>query len=124
MSNLIQKVNLNAAFASFSDHWAPRLAGYVNESAVKLAKLEGTFVWHHHEHEDELFLVISGTLRIQLRDQPELVLQPGEFVIIPRGTEHRPVADAECHVLLFEPSTTRNTGNVTSEHTQEQLDTL
>ncbi len=110
------KVNLAEAFASFSEHWQPRIAGQLNDSYVKLAKLKGEFVWHHHEEEDELFLVIQGELTICLRDG-DLVLHPGEFAIIPRGVEHCPMAREEVHILLLEPKGTRNTGNVENERT-------
>ena len=112
----MDKVNLAQKFAMFRDHWSPKLVGEVNDVHIKLAKLHGEFVWHHHAHEDELFLVIKGVLRIKLRDS-EVTLNPGEFFIVPRGVEHMPVADQECHVLLLEPKSTRNTGNVLNEKT-------
>jgi mannose-6-phosphate isomerase-like protein (cupin superfamily) len=111
--NIIQ---LASAFSKIPDYWHPRIAGELNDSYVKLAKLKGEFVWHYHELEDELFLVIAGTLVIQTR-AGDLVLHPGEFVIIPRGVEHRPVAEEEVQVLLLEPKTTVNTGNVENERT-------
>jgi mannose-6-phosphate isomerase-like protein (cupin superfamily) len=111
--NIIQ---LPSAFSKIPDYWHPRIAGELNDSYIKLAKLKGEFVWHQHELEDELFLVISGTLIIQTR-AGDHVLHPGEFLIIPRGVEHRPVAEEEVHVLLVEPKTTVNTGNVQSEYT-------
>ncbi len=117
---MIEKVNLAQKFSLFDDYWSPRLAGQVNDCAVKLVKLKGEFVWHQHEAEDELFLVVKGRLRIELRDG-EVVLNEGEFAIIPKGVEHRPVADDEVHVLLFEPETTLNTGNVQSERTVRDL---
>lgn len=120
----MEKVNLADAFASFDDQWAPRLAGELNGQAVKLAKVEGEFVWHHHEGADELFLVTSGELRIELRDESDIMLQEGEFVIVPRGVEHRPVAENEAEILLFEPSETRNTGNVDSEQTRTELERI
>lgn len=118
----MEKVNLAEAYASFDEHWAPRLAGELNGQAVKLAKADGEFVWHRHEDADELFLVTSGELRIELRDDPDVVLREGEFVIVPRGVEHRPVADEEAEILLFEPAETRNTGNVENERTRTELD--
>lgn len=118
----MEKVSLADAFASFEEQWAPRLAGELNGQAVKLAKAEGEFVWHHHESADELFLVRSGKLRIELREESDIVLHEGEFVIVPRGVEHRPVADSEAEILLFEPSQTRNTGNVDSEKTHTELE--
>lgn len=111
-------INLAQAFEKIPDYWHPRIVGAVNDSYVKLVKLQGEFVWHHHDHEDELFLVIEGTLVIQLKDR-ELTLHPGEFVVIPRGMEHRPVAAEEVYVLLLEPKTTLNTGNVQDKHTIE-----
>ncbi len=114
----IRVVNFAEKFQLFQECWSPRIAGELNDSYVKLAKLKGEFVWHHHESEDELFLVIQGRLRIQLRDG-ELVINPGEFAIIPKGVEHRPVAEEEVHVLLLEPKTTLNTGTETNERTVE-----
>lgn len=119
----IQKVNLAASFARFSEHWSPRVAGDVNDFQVKLAKLQGEFVWHAHEHEDELFLVVRGRLRMQLR-AGDLVLEPGEFVIVPHGVEHCPAAAEECWVLLLEPKSTLNTGNVVNERTLRDLERL
>ena len=113
---MIDAVNLAAKFALFDDQWNPRIAGELNDSYVKLAKIQGEFVWHHHEHEDELFLVVKGRLLMQLRDGERWV-EEGEFIIIPRGVEHRPVAPEECHILLLEPKTTRNTGNIENERT-------
>jgi len=110
------KVNLAEAFARFSDHWSPKVAGELNGQQVKLVKLRGPFVWHRHENEDELFLVVRGRLRIEFRDQTA-TLGEGEFLIVPRGVEHRPVADAEAHVVLFEPASTLNTRNVVNERT-------
>ncbi len=112
-------INLAEKFAQFDEQWRPYNVAALNGQVVKLAKLEGAFVWHQHEHEDELFLVVKGRLRIELRDG-EIRLEEGEFAVIPRGVEHRPVADEECHVLLLEPANTRNTGNVRSEHTVEE----
>lgn len=109
-------VNLAEAFTCFREHWQPKIVGELNESYVKLAKLQGEFVWHQHEHEDELFLVVKGRLLIRLRDR-DLWLDEGEFAIIPRGVEHLPVAAEEVHVLLLEPKSTLNTGDVQSERT-------
>ncbi len=109
-------VNLAEAFTCFQEHWQPKIVGELNESYVKLAKLQGKFVWHQHEHEDELFLVVKGRLLIRLRDR-DLWLDEGEFAIIPRGVEHLPVAAEEVHVLLLEPKSTLNTGDVQSERT-------
>src|SRR5947207_9096561 len=117
----MEVVNLAQKFALFSDYWSPKVAGELNEQQVKLAKLKGEFVWHHHENEDELFLVIKGTLLMKLRDR-DVRVDEGEFIIIPRGVEHLPVGEDEVHVLLFEPKTTLNTGNVINERTVAELD--
>jgi len=120
---MIEKVRLAEKFAQFHDTWSPKIVGELNDSHVKLVKLQGEFVWHHHEQEDELFLVISGHLVIKLRDG-DIHLDPGEFVIIPRGVEHLPVAEQEVQVLLLEPKTTINTGTVTNERTVTDLERL
>ena len=117
---MIEKVNLAQKFDLFDEYWSPRIAGELNDSYVKLAKLKGEFVWHHHNTEDELFLVVKGHLTIRLRDG-DVELDPGEFVIIPRGVEHLPVAEKEAHVLLLELKSTLNTGNVQSERTIADL---
>lgn len=120
----IQKVNLEQAFATFHDAWNPKITGAVNDAQVKLVKLRGAFHWHHHEDEDELFLVVAGRLRMGLRDGA-VDLVAGEFIVVPRGVEHCPEAlTDECHVLLLEPSTTLNTGNVENERTVRTLDRL
>lgn len=111
-----EKVNLAAAFARIGEYWSPRIAGELNGQQVKVAKLLGEFVWHHHDAEDELFLVHRGRLRMEFRDQV-VVLEPGEFLVVPRGVEHRPVAEEEVEILLFEPAGTLNTGNVRNERT-------
>ena len=120
---MIEKVNLAHKFSLFQDYWKPKIAGELNDSYVKLAKLKGEFVWHHHEVEDELFLVVKGRLLIKLRDQ-DIWLEEGEFVIIPRGIEHLPVAEEEAQVLLLEPKSTLNTGNVQSERTVANLERI
>jgi mannose-6-phosphate isomerase-like protein (cupin superfamily) len=107
----MEKVNLAEKFAQFNEHWRPKVVGELNGQEVKLVKLKGAFVWHHHEVEDELFLVVRGCFRIEFRDRA-VELRSGEFLIVPHGIEHRPVADEEVEVLLFEPAATRNTGNV------------
>ena len=112
----LEKVNLSEKLERFTDHWSPRIVGELNGQHVKLVKVEGEFVWHHHEEEDELFLVLRGRLSIRLREQT-IDLSEGEFFIVPRGVEHKPVAAGEAHVLLLEPSSTLNTGNVHSERT-------
>ncbi|MES2441969.1 MAG: cupin domain-containing protein [Pseudomonadota bacterium] len=120
----MEKVNLAQAFARFQDPWNPRIAGEVNDTAVKLVKLEGAFDWHHHETEDELFLVVAGRLRMKLRDR-DIDLDPGEFLVVPHGVEHCPEALVEpCHVLLVEPATTLNTGNVVTARTRAELERL
>jgi mannose-6-phosphate isomerase-like protein (cupin superfamily) len=119
----VEKVNLAEKFALFTEHWSPKVVGELNGQQVRLAKLLGTFSWHHHEHEDELFLVVRGRLTLRLRDR-EVVLDPGEFLIVPRGVEHQPHAEEEVQVLLFEPAATLNTGNVRSERTQPRLDRI
>jgi mannose-6-phosphate isomerase-like protein (cupin superfamily) len=115
---MIEKVNLAEKFASLEDYWSPRIAGELNDAHVKLVRLKGEFIWHHHEQEDELFLVVKGRLLMRLRDG-DVWLDEGELIIIPRGVEHLPVAPEEAHVLLFEPRTTLNTGNVRDERTVE-----
>lgn len=112
----MDKVNLAHKFSLFDAFWSPRIAGELNDSYVKLAKLKGEFVWHQHENEDELFLVVKGRLLIKLRDR-DIWLDEGEFFIVPRGVEHLPIADEEAHVLLLEPKSTLNTGNVQNERT-------
>ena len=116
-------VNIRQKLGLFHDHWSPKIVGEINDMHVKLVKLKGEFVWHHHEHEDELFLVLKGHLRIRLRDR-DLSIGEGEFVIIPHGVEHMPVAEEEVHVLLLEPRTTLNTGNVEDENTMRQPDRI
>jgi mannose-6-phosphate isomerase-like protein (cupin superfamily) len=119
----MNKVNLAEKFSRFSDYWNPKVVGELNGQLVKLVKVKGEFVWHKHEYEDELFLVVRGQLTIRLRTE-DVVLQEGEFFIVPRGVEHQPVAREEAHVLLFEPASTLNTGNVRNERTVEQLKRL
>lgn len=114
----MDKVNLAEKLGTFAEHWQPRIVGELNGQHVKVAKLQGEFVWHHHEAEDELFLVLRGALTIQLRDR-DVHLGEGEFFIVPRGVEHRPVAAEEAHILLFEPASTLNTGNLRNERTYE-----
>ncbi len=118
-----EKVNLSEKLGQFTERWSPRVVGELNGQHVKLAKLEGEFVWHHHDLEDELFLVLRGHLSIHLRDRT-IELDEGEFFIVPRGVEHKPVAAAETHVLLLEPATTLNTGNLRNERTVEVLERL
>lgn len=112
----IDKVDMAAKFSQMREHWSPRIVGELNGQQVKLAKLKGEFIWHRHEHEDELFLVLKGTLRMRLRDR-EVVINEGEFLIVPRGVEHLPIADDEVQVMLFEPAGTLNTGDVRDART-------
>ncbi len=112
----MKKVNIAQKLSLFQEYWSPRIAGELNDSCVKLAKLKGEFVWHHHEAEDELFLVVKGNLLIKLRDR-DILLEEGEFMIIPKGVEHLPIAKEEVHLLLLEPKSTVNTGNVRNERT-------
>jgi len=116
----MELVNINEKLSRFSDHWSPKIVGELNDSYVKVVKLKGEFIWHHHDNEDELFLVIKGQLLMRLRDR-EVRINPGEFLIVPRGVEHMPVAEEEVHLVLLEPKTTLNTGNVRNERTVEEL---
>lgn len=117
------KVNVAEKLKAIGDYWNPRVVGELNEQMVKLVKLKGEFVWHHHENEDEMFFVVKGMLRIEFRGK-HVFLEEGEFLVVPRGVEHRPVAEEEVHVLLFEPESTLNTGNVRNERTRENLERL
>jgi mannose-6-phosphate isomerase-like protein (cupin superfamily) len=119
----MDKVNLEEKFSKFAEHWKPKIAGELNGQQVKLVKFLGPFQWHHHDNEDELFLVVKGQFTMEYRDR-NVVLKEGEFLIVPRGVEHRPVAEDEVHVLLFEPASTLNTGNVQSEMTVAVLDRI
>ena len=119
----IDKVNLERKFALFSEHYKPKIVGQLNGQLVKLVKLKGPFVWHKHDLEDEMFLVVEGSFRMEFRDH-NVDLFPGEFIIVPRGVEHRPVADDEVQVMLFEPASTLNTGDAVSEMTLRELETL
>jgi mannose-6-phosphate isomerase-like protein (cupin superfamily) len=119
----MDKVNLAQKFSLFQEYWSPKIAGELNDSHVKLVKLKGEFVWHHHDTEDELFLVVKGRLLIKLRDR-DIFLEEGEFVIIPRGVEHLPIAEEEAHVLLLEPKTTLNTGSIHNERTVADLERI
>lgn len=127
----MDKINLKQKLSLINDHWNPRIVGALNGQHVKLVKFQGPFTWHHHETEDEMFLVVKGRFRMEFRDHGrdasgpalrEVWLEEGEFIIVDRGVEHRPVAEAECHVLLFEPATTLNTGNVKDNFTKPKLE--
>ena len=119
----MNKVNLTDKLSQIEELWSPRIVGSLNGQHVKLAKLKGEFVWHHHEHEDELFFVVKGSMVIELRDKI-IELSEGEFYIVPKGVDHKPVASEECHIMLFEPSGTLNTGNVVNELTRSKLNHL
>jgi mannose-6-phosphate isomerase-like protein (cupin superfamily) len=119
----MQSVNLEEKFGKFQDFWNPRVIGELNDCHVKAVKVKGEFVWHHHDHEDEMFLVVKGTLRMRFRDRDVLVRE-GEFIIVPRGVEHMPVAEEEVHMVLLEPKTTLNTGNVENERTVRELERI
>jgi mannose-6-phosphate isomerase-like protein (cupin superfamily) len=121
----MQTINLAQKLSLFNEHWKPHIVGELNGQLVKLGKFKGPFTWHHHENEDELFLVVKGRFRMDFREagkDREVWLEEGEMIIVPRGTEHRPFADEECHVLLFEPASTLNTGNVENEFTLKDLE--
>ena len=115
----MDKVNLSEKLALIKEHWSPRIVGQLNGQHVKLVKFQGEFLWHHHEDEDELFLVVKGRFRMEFRDR-QVWLEEGDLIVVPRKTEHRPVAEEEAHVLLFEPASTLNTGNIRGERTIEQ----
>jgi len=121
----VKVVNLAEKFGAFSEYFAPKIAGDLNDSHIKLGKVKGDFIWHHHENEDELFLVVKGVLRMKIREEGrerELQIRPGELIVIPKGMEHLPSADEETHIMMIEPKTTLNTGNVRNERTKEKLD--
>jgi mannose-6-phosphate isomerase-like protein (cupin superfamily) len=119
----MRSVNLAAKFRLFDEYWSPKIVGELNDAYVKLVKLKGEFVWHHHETEDELFFVMKGRLLLKFRDG-DVWVEPGEFMIVPRGVEHLPVAAEETHVMLLEPKSTLNTGNVRNERTVSELDRI
>ena len=121
---MLEKVEIAEKFALFDEPWSPKIVAELNDAYVKVVKLEGEFVWHHHDDEDELFWVVSGRMRMELRDG-DVTLQPGELIIVPRGVEHRPVAETDdTHVVLIEPKTTLNTGNVRDERTLDELERI
>jgi mannose-6-phosphate isomerase-like protein (cupin superfamily) len=119
----VEKVNIAQKLALFDEHWSPKVVGDLNGQHVKLVKFLGEFVWHHHDEEDEMFLVIDGRFRMEFRER-EVWIERGEFIVVPRGVEHRPVAEEEVGVMLFEPASTLNTGNVTGEMTVAELDRI
>ena len=118
---MIEKINLAEKFSRIKEYWKPYIAGELNGQLLKLDKLKGEFVWHHHENEDEMFLVVKGRFRIEFRDKT-VSLEEGEFIVVPRGVEHKPVAEEEAWILLFEPASTLNTGNVNNEFTLRELE--
>jgi len=119
----MEKVNLQQKFSLFSEHWSPKIVGELNGQHVKLAKLKGEFVWHKHDNEDELFFVVKGSFKMEYRDRT-VEVNENEFLIVPRGVEHKPVADEEVWVMLFEPTSTLNTGNAKSDLTKNDLDSI
>jgi mannose-6-phosphate isomerase-like protein (cupin superfamily) len=120
---MLEKVNLADKLALFDEHWSPKIVAELNDAYVKVVKFQNEFVWHHHDDEDELFLVVAGRMRMELRDG-DVVVGPGELIVVPKGVEHRPVAEEETHVVLIEPKTTLNTGNVRNERTVDELDRI
>ena len=118
-----EKVNVAEKLSLFDGHWSPKTVGELNGQHVKLVKLLGEYVWHHHDDEDEMFLVVDGRFRTEFRDR-EVWLEPAEFIVVPRGVEHRPVAEDEASVMLFEPASTLNTGNVTGSITVAEMDRI
>lgn len=122
-AQIVEKVNVAEKFKQIADFWNPRVVDEVNGQMVKLVKLKGEFVWHHHENEDEMFLVVRGRFRMEFRDK-HVWVEEGEFLVVPRTVEHRPVAEEEAHVLLFEPASTLNTGDVRDERTREKLERI
>lgn len=119
----MEKINLAEKFNLVKQYWSPKIIGELNDSYVKAVKLKGEFIWHHHDQEDELFLVVKGSLRIRFRDR-DVRLEEGEFLIVPKGLDHLPIADEEAHIVLLEPKTTLNTGNVTNERTVAELERI
>jgi mannose-6-phosphate isomerase-like protein (cupin superfamily) len=120
---MTEKVNLAQKLSLFDEPWSPKIVAELNDTYVKVVKFSDEFVWHHHDDEDELFLIVSGRLRMQFRDG-DVVLEPGELIVVPRGVEHCPLAEGETHVVLIEPKTTLNTGNVRNERTRDELDRI
>ena len=119
----MEKINLNQKLSLFSDYWNPRIVGELNGQHVKLAKIKGEFIWHSHEHEDELFYVVKGILKIEFRDK-SVELKQGDMIIVPKGVEHKPSAEEEVHIMMFEPASTINTGNIENEMTRKELELL
>jgi len=119
----MKKINISQKLAQFKDHWNPRIIGELNQQHVKIAKIKGEFIWHKHDDEDEMFLVLKGTLKIEFRDRTETI-QENEIIIVPKGVEHKPIAEKEVSIMLFEPATTINTGAIENERTRKKLESL
>ena len=119
----MKKINISQKLAQFNDHWNPRIIGELNKQHVKLAKIKGEFIWHKHDDEDEMFLVLKGTLKIEFRDRTETI-QENEIIIVPKGVEHKPIAEEEVSIVLFEPATTISTGALENERTRKNLESL
>ncbi|MEK9619856.1 MAG: cupin domain-containing protein [Flavobacteriales bacterium] len=119
----MKKINISQKLAQFNDHWNPRIIGELNKQHVKLAKIKGEFIWHKHDDEDEMFLVLKGTLKIEFRDRTETI-QENEIIIVPKGVEHKPIAEEEVSIMLFEPATTINTGALENERTRKNLESI
>ena len=119
----MKKINISQKLAQFNDHWNPKIVGELNNQHIKLAKIKGEFIWHRHEDEDEMFLVLEGTLKIAFRDRTETIHE-NEIIIVPKGVEHKPIAEEEVSIMLFEPVTTINTGDLDNERTRKKLESL
>ena len=120
---MVKKINIDQKLSLFNDHWNPRIIGELNKQHVKLAKIKGEFIWHKHDKEDEMFLVLKGILKIEFRDRIEIIHE-NEIIIVPKGVEHRPIAEEEVSIMLFEPATTINTGDLDNERTRKNLESL
>ena len=123
VNTMVKKINIEQKLSLFKDHWNPRIIGELNKQHVKLAKIKGEFIWHKHDEEDEMFLVLKGTLKIEFRDRTEIIHE-NEIIIVPKGVEHRPIAEKEVSIMLFEPATTINTGDLENERTRKNLESL
>ena len=123
VNTMVKKINIEQKLSLFKDHWNPRIIGELNKQHVKLAKIKGEFIWHKHDKEDEMFLVLKGTLKIEFRDRTEIIHE-NEIIIVPKGVEHRPIAEEEVSIMLFEPATTINTGDLDNERTRKNLESL
>ena len=123
VKTMVKKINIDQKLSLFNDHWNPRIIGELNKQHVKLAKIKGEFIWHKHDDEDEMFLVLKGTLKIEFRDRTETI-QENEIIIVPKGVEHKPIAEEEVSIMLFEPATTINTGALENERTRKNLESI